>query len=285
LTDSIFEIVPKIEGDILPLQKNQILVAIFRIVMSVTALLIIPFTAIALFANGLPRIYGNFKLKKLVYKYVNKHEKQNEEIKKSIYSFIKKISPGAIYYCLSGQITLWLISFFGNTQSIAEVGALSRLSMILGLVTTVFAILIVPKFARTQNNKLVLLKRSGVIFLILSLLCICLITATYFFPNEFLFLLGKKFSHLQEELLYSILAACISLMWNISFSLYSSKGWLINPWLSIFINIFFIVAGALLFNVSSLKGVLLFNVFLAICQLLLHGGYLFLKIFKIDSDR
>jgi O-antigen/teichoic acid export membrane protein len=282
LTDSVFEILPRIKGDIVPLQKNQILVAIFRIVMIVISLLFLPFTAIALLANGIPRIYGNLKLKKIVYKYVNKNENQNEKIKKSIFSFIKKMSPGAIYFCLSGQITPWLISFFGNTQSIAEVGALSRLSMVLGLVTTIFAILIVPKFARTLNNKWILLKRIGVIFLMLFLLCIFVTAATYFFPNAFLFLLGSKFSHLQIELVYSILAACIMLMSNAAFSLYTSRGWLINPWLAIFINVIFIVVGAFWFNVSTLRGILLFNIFLALSELLLQGGFLLLKILKID---
>lgn len=285
LTDSIFEIVPRLKGDILPLQKNQILVAIIRFVTIAASLLFIPFTAIALFANGIPRIYGNFKLKKIVYNHINKHAHQNEEIKKSIFSFIKRILPGAIYLCLWGQITPWLISFFGNTRSIAEVGALGRLNMTLGLVTSVFGMVIIPKFAKTPNNKWILLKRFGVIFLILFLLTIFLLAATYFFPGVFLFLLGKKFLHLQVELVLSFLGACITLMSTISFSLYSSKGWLINPWLSISINILFIIVGAFLFNISTLKGVLLFNVFLAISELLLHGGFLLLKILKIDPSR
>jgi O-antigen/teichoic acid export membrane protein len=282
LTDSIFEIVPRLKGDIVPLQKNQILVAIIRFIAIVISLLLFPFTAIALFANGLPRIYGNFKLKNIVYKYVNKHEHQNEGIKKSIFSFIKKMAPGAIYLCLWGQITPWLISFFGNTRSIAEVGALGRLNMILVLVTSVFAFLVIPKFAKSQNNKWVLLKGLGVIFLMLLLVSIFLIAATYFFPGPFLFLLGNKFSHLHIELVYSFLAACIMLMSTVSFSLYSSKGWLMNPLFSISINITFIIIGAFLFNFSSLKGVLLFNVFLAISELLLHGGFLLIKILKID---
>jgi O-antigen/teichoic acid export membrane protein len=283
LTDCVFEIFPRIKGDFVPLQKNQILVAIFRMVLIVISLLFLPFTAIALLANGIPRIYGNLKLKKIVYKYVNKHEHKNEIIKKSIFSFIKKMSPGAIYFCLSGQITPWLISFFGNTQSIAEVGALSRLSMVLGLVTTVFAILVVPKFAITPNNKWVILKRFCVIFLTLFLLGIFVTAVTFFFPNAFLFLLGNKFSHLQIELVYSILAACIMLISNAAFSLYTSKGWLMNPWLAICINVVFIVVGALLFNVSTLRGILKFNVFLAITEMLLHGGFLLLKILKIQS--
>jgi O-antigen/teichoic acid export membrane protein len=283
LTDSIFEIVPRLKGEIVPLQKNQILVAIIRFVTIVAGLLFIPFTAIALLANGIPRIYGNFKLKKIVYKNVNKHEHQNEQIKKSIYSFVKKMAPGAIYLCLWGQITPWLISFFGNTRSIAEVGALGRLNMSLALVSSVFAMVIIPKFAITQNNKWVLLKRMGVIFLMLFLLTIFVIAATYFFPGPFLFLLGNKFSHLHIELVYSFLGACIMLMSTVSFSLYSSKGWLMNPLFSISINITFIIVGALIFNFSSLKGVLLFNVFLSISELLLHGGFLLLKILKIGS--
>jgi O-antigen/teichoic acid export membrane protein len=284
LTDSIFEIVPRLKGDIVPLQKNQIQVAVIRFVTIVVSLLFMPFTAIALLANGIPRIYGNFKLKKIVYKDVNKNEHLNEEIKKSIFSFVKKMAPGAIYLCLWGQITPWLISFFGNTRSIAEVGALGRLNMSLGLVTSVFAMVIIPKFAITQNTKRVLLKRVGAIFFMLFLLTVFIIATTYFFPGPFLFLLGHKFSHLHIELVYSFLGACIMLMSTVSFSLYSSKGWLMNPWFSISINITFIIIGAMLFNFSSLQGVLLFNVFLSISELLLHGGFLLLRILKIQPQ-
>lgn len=193
LTDSIFEIIPRLKGEVVPLQKNQIMVAIIRFVTIVVSLVFIPFTAIALFANGIPRIYGNFKLKKLVYRHISKHEHQNEKIKKSIYSFIKKISPGAIYLCLWGQITPWLISFFGNTRSIAEVGALGRLNMTLGLVTSVFAMVIIPKFAIAPNHKWNLLRRFGVIFLMLFLLTIFILAATYFFPVFSCFYWGANF--------------------------------------------------------------------------------------------
>ncbi len=144
---------------------------------------------------------------------------------------------------------------------------------------------IIPKFAIAPNHKWNLLKRSGVIFLMLFLLTLFILAATYFFPGIFLFLLGSKFLHLHIELVLSFLGACITLISTISFSLYSSKGWLINPWLSISINILFIIVGAFIFNFSTLKGVLLFNVFLATSELLLHGGFLLLKILRIDSGQ
>ena len=72
---------------------------------------------------------------------------------------IKKIKSGqpnhaeSIYFCFSGQITIWLISIFGNTTSIAEVGALGRLAMRLNIFTVRFSIIVIPWYAKLVEKK------------------------------------------------------------------------------------------------------------------------------------
>jgi hypothetical protein len=147
LSDSLLEIVPKLHQSILPLQKNQMAVSVFRLLLSTFFLFVFPWAFIAILAAGIPRIWGNFKLRKIVYQLADENQQSDKIIQKDILDLVKKILPGAIYYCFSGQLSIWIISFFGNTNSVAQLGALGRLNMVLAIFNTIVATLVVPRFA------------------------------------------------------------------------------------------------------------------------------------------
>ena len=63
LSSAILIIVPKIQQDIPPILRNDVEVGIGRLILTFLLIFIFPFTFIALLAGGLPRIYGNFRLK------------------------------------------------------------------------------------------------------------------------------------------------------------------------------------------------------------------------------
>jgi hypothetical protein len=132
LSDSLLEIAPKLHQDIKPLQRNQLEVSLGRLLLTGAMIFVFPFTFIALIANGLPRLYGNYKLKELANKFIIKSEQIDINVQKSIYKGVKRSLPIAVYHCISGQLSIWLISFFGDTTSISQMGALGRLSLIFG---------------------------------------------------------------------------------------------------------------------------------------------------------
>ncbi|HEX8608429.1 MAG TPA: polysaccharide biosynthesis protein, partial [Pedobacter sp.] len=128
MSDSLLEIFPKLNQDIKSLQVNQVTVSILRLALSCISVFFLPFTFIAILAGGIPRLYGNYKLKAIAHKFAEEGQVPDEQRKKDMLKIVRATLPGAIYYCLSGQITIWLISIFGTASSIAQVGALGRFS-------------------------------------------------------------------------------------------------------------------------------------------------------------
>jgi len=112
LSDSLLEIGPKLKQDIPLLQKNQVATSIARLVLTTVTVFIFPWTFIAILGSGLPRMWANISLRKLSGKYVDFSQKPDPEIRKEILKVVKRSLPEIIYYSLSGQITIWLISFF-----------------------------------------------------------------------------------------------------------------------------------------------------------------------------
>ncbi len=281
LSDSLLEIVPKLHQSILPLQKNQMAVSVFRLFLSTLFLFVFPWAFVAILAAGIPRIWGNFKLRKIVYQLADENQQTDKVIQKDILALVKKILPGAVYYCFSGQLSIWIISFFGNTNSVAQLGALGRLNMLLAIFNTIVATLIVPRFAKLISNKKVLLSKFFQIIGLLVFVVIIIIGLVHFFPKPILWLLGNTYSDLHEALLLSVIGSCIALLAGIAFSLYSSRGWAIHPALLITINVLSIIIFSFVFNLSTLSGVLWLNICMnsaAFIQTIVFSGYKILKL-------
>jgi len=284
LSDSLLEIIPKLNQAIFPLQRNQVEVGIGRLVLSGLAMLVFPWAFVAVLAAGIPRIWGNIGLRKIVYTYASKDEQPDAVVKKEILDLVKRILPTSIYYCVSGQITIWLISIFGNTTSLAQLGALSRLSVILSVFVSIITTLIVPRFAKLKLEKKILLERFFQIMFALIVILSLIILSVYFFPTAILWILGKDYKDLNYELLLSIIGSCVSLLSAIAFSLYSSRGWALSPIVLITINLIGIIVFASILDLSNLEGVLFFNIALGLVALAQTTSFSIFKILQIEND-
>jgi len=263
-------IIPQLHQSIVPLQKNQIMVGVLRLALSGLCLIIFPWSFVAILAGGLPRIYGNIKLRQLNKEHITETEEIDPAVKKDILGIVKKFMPGAIYYSLSGQITMWLISVFGNTTSIAQIGALGKFGMVLTLVSAITRTLVIPRFARLPIYKNNLIIRYFLILLGLFVLMFLVIGVTYLFPNQILWILGGDYKNLQYELILCIVGACLGVLADIAFGLLSSRGWMYNPILYISVNILSIIALALLLDITTLRGALWMNVVIGAVLLLMN---------------
>jgi len=284
LSDSLLEIVPKLHQDINAIQKNQLIVTLLRFLITVVLLFLLPFAAIAIFASGISRIYGNIKLRAVVYKYADKDALPDGEVKKKILKVVKRVLPGSLYYGFSGQITVWVISIIGHSESIAQIGALGRLSSVLNLFTMIFATLIVPRFARISKDSRLLFKRYGQIKGLAIVSFVFVVLLTWLFSRNILWILGKDYTHLRHELVLNILGSCISILAGISFSLYSSRGWAIKPIILIPLDLLIVISGLFLFHVSTVIGVLLYNIFTSAGLLMINTIFTMIKIRGINGN-
>ncbi len=184
----------------------------------------------------------------------------------------------------SGQITIWLISIFGDTTAIAQVGALGRVSVILTILTSLFSTLFIPRFAREKNEYKRLFKHFVLSLVVLITVCSFVVLCVFLFSSQLLWILGENYKGLDLALTLNVIGSCLALITGILFSLCSSRGWLINPYIYILINIFCIVLGILVFDISNLIGVLHFNIFISVIQMILYFGYAQFKIHKVKVD-
>ena len=263
LSDMILEVGPKLHQQINPLQKNQAEVSLLRLFLSGVSLFIFPFTATALLVNGITRIYGNRRLMKFAYLHADKDSKADAAVEKDILNAVKRILPPTLYYCFSSQIIIWIPSMLGNTTGVAQIGALSRLSMVLNLFSFLVSILILPRFARIDSHRHDdVLKLFTYVQLMLISMSLCIIAVFYTFPAQFLWILGDSYSNLSRELSLMIVSSSIGLLSNLTAQLIGSRGWFVHPLIIIGINILSIVISYYAFNLSQITGVLYYDILL-----------------------
>ncbi|MEY2541829.1 MAG: hypothetical protein QOI22_1431, partial [Verrucomicrobiota bacterium] len=87
---------------------------------------------------------------------------------------------------------------------------------------------------------------------------------------EFLFVLGNKYAHLHRELLLMVGGAVLSALTGTFWALNASKAWVAGSWLYIPLTLVTQVALIPFTDFSSVPGVLIFNIFSAIPNLILN---------------
>ena len=280
LSGSLLQVPLRLRQDISPLQKIEVGSNIGRLTMLLLTLFIFPWAFVAVLASGLPQIWANFRLRKLSNNYADWTQKPDPEVQIELIAFVKRILPGAIYFCVSGQVSLWLISFFGSSTGVAHIGALGRLTIVLSILNAIVHTLVIPRFARLPNDKNLLLLRYFQIKLGLLFLSLCIISFVYVFSSEVLWILGNQYSALKNEVVLSFVGSCLHLIAGVSFHLFTSRGWTINPFIAILISVSSILCGILLFDVTTIKGVIMMNVFSAFVELIL---YIIMHIIKMSN--
>ena len=260
LNSGILEISPKLRQDIIQLQKIKVISNLGRLAILGITIFTYPFAVTALLAASLPQVWANYRTKKISSNYADLKQNIDVEVQKNILKMVWRLLPEAIYYCLSGQIAIWLISVFGSTDSVAQVGALSRLSIILGFFSIIFANVVAPRFARLPNKRRILLARYLQIQAGLVILCLAIIGFVWLFSSEILWVLGGYYIGLNKELVLMTVSSCLNLLYGAAFLLGTYRSWVINPVIFISISITTTIAAVLFMDTSSLQNIIILNI-------------------------
>lgn len=278
LSDSLFQIAPKLHQDIKPLQINGIAASIGRVILIASTITFFPWAFVAIIAAGIPRIIANFKLKKIAGKHIDWNQKPNQETRKNILGTVKRLFPEQIYFCVSSQITIWLISIFGSTNSIAQIGVLSRLSMLLTIFTMIMQAIVVPRFARLQNKKRELTKWFIMIQCILLLFIFIVAIFSKIFASELLMIIGSKYVGLDSYFILAVVSALINSFTGILYSLMISRNFILHPAISISIGIVVQIFLISILNFSQLEDVYYFSIAQSIVGILSANIYFWLRM-------
>ena len=282
LSGSMLVVTPRLLQQIIPLQKIQVGSNLGRLLLLALSLFTFPLAFVAILAAGLPQIWANIKLRKLSTQFADSTQKPDADVSRQILAMVKRLLPESIYYCISGQITIWLISVLGSTTSVAQVGALGRFAMIFTVINTLISALFLPRFARLPDNSRLLLKRYLQIQVIVIIVSVAVICAVWLLSDKLLLILGSKYTGLSNEVVLLTIGGGINFISGSSFYMCTSRGWVINPIITIVISIASIGLGIVLLDISSLHGILIFNILVGIPTLVMHIVYGVKRILSVE---
>jgi hypothetical protein len=195
---------------------------------------------------------------------------ENEDDRREIYRLTRHLAANAVFYCLQGQITVFLISFFAHrTSAVAEVGALGRLTVVFTVLSNLLTNIFAPAFARCQNRDRLRWLYFGIIGGV-AIFSLVVLAGARFFPHEFLLVLGSKYAHLEHALFLMVAVGVASALTGTFWALNASKAWISLAWLYIPLTL---ATQALLVpftDFSSVNSVLMFTLISTIPNLFLN---------------
>lgn len=173
--------------------------------------------------------------------------------------YVMPMMPGIIFFGFQGQISLFLISFFGQTRSIAEVGALGRLGQIFILLSGFNGAVIEPFMARLPDHRV--LRNYLLIAATAAAICVPICCVGFFEPKLLLLLLGPKYASLQRETGWLVLGSCMGYLVGVLWTMTAARRWIY--WTTTWTSIGLILTAQILFlcrfRVDSTLNAILFG--------------------------
>lgn len=186
--------------------------------------------------------------------------------RKRVLRYLLPTLPGAFYFAVQAPLVVWLAASFGGTRNIAEVGALARLGLAVGLISGLVGTVFLPRLARIADERLYrrrFLQFGGA----LAAFAGALLAAAALVPQAFLFLLGDHYAGLDDELLLVVGGAGVSLLDGYVVNVNLARSW--TRWqggaVLALVAVQAILVAAL--PLATTRGVLSFNLLSAVAAL------------------
>jgi O-antigen/teichoic acid export membrane protein len=173
----------------------------------------------------------------------------------AILAVVRRVTPNTLFYCVQGQLSLWLISLFASADNVAEIGALGRVAVVFAVIGSVLSGVIAPAFARCQDP----IRLRSAYWMVVSGFTACCGLAfllTVLFPNQLLWVLGKGYGDLHDELLLMIGATLLGAIASTMFTLNAARAWVDIAWVEIPLRLTMQIALLLVFDITTVRGVL-----------------------------
>src|SRR5579863_7733479 len=166
--------------------------------------------------------------------------------------------PSALYFSIQGPLTVWLAATFGAARNIAEVGALGRLGLIVGMCSGLTGVVLLPRLARIVDERLYwrrYLQYGGLLLAFaLALLAVALVM-----PGTLLLILGRQYSGLHRELVLVIAGAGLTLLGGYVIGVNFARSW--NRWEALALLLLIVAQAGFVaaLPLATTEGVLRFN--------------------------
>ncbi|NVJ86003.1 MAG: oligosaccharide flippase family protein [Algoriphagus sp.] len=266
---SFYSVVLRIKSEIGAVYKIQVGAAIFRLVI-VLALYGVSWLSgwIYLWLNAATIVLTGLALAPLANRYRDLRTEADPESRKQVLQYIKPSMLGISFSAIQSQMTVILISIFGKTSSIADIGALGRLGQLFTFLNAFNGMILQPWFAKMSIGKV--LKNTLFVVGTIGIGLGVFTVFSFYYPQVFQWILGKQYDNLAKEFGYSVLIACIGYISAIFLLISGTKKW-VYWWSNIlYIILFFLIntLGIVFLDLSTVMGIIKLSLIFSISFLL-----------------
>jgi O-antigen/teichoic acid export membrane protein len=189
--------------------------------------------------------------------------------RRQILRYLLPTLPSALYFSVQGPLVVWLSATFGSTRTLAEVGALGRLALIVGMFSGLTGVVFLPRLAAITSDELYRVRclQYG---LALALVVAGLLAAAALLPRLFLMLVGPHYNGLHRELLLLVAGSGLALLGSYVASVNLARGWSRFQGLTVVVELGAQILLVKLLPLSTTAGVLRLTLLSAATALLCH---------------
>jgi hypothetical protein len=243
----------------------------------------IPSSLVALVVNGACQAWAFIRMRRIAEGLMDPDAPESPEIRRNIWAVVRRVLPGAVYFCLSGQIGIFIISFLGSSVKVAQIGALGRFGQAFNAILVLVSTIAVPRFARLPSLRGLLLARYFQVSLVLAVAGALSVVLVGAFPARVLWILGRQYADLGPELLLLVGGLAISMLAQLTYSFGCCRGYVIPPAISITLELGWQALLIVSLDLHSVRGVILMGLFMAVFQYVIQATNLVLRIHKCEA--
>ncbi len=144
--------------------------------------------------------------------------------RRAVVRYLLPTLPAALYFAVQGPLLVWLSATFGKTENIAQVGALGRLALVVGLFSNLTGIVFLPRLARIVDERLYL-RRFLQFGAALAAVALAIFGFAALFPEGFLAILGPHYRGLHRELLLMVAGSGFTLLDGYLVNINLARSW------------------------------------------------------------
>src|SRR5439155_8874413 len=108
----VLSVVPRLRSDVARIQTIDLTGAITRLIVLVVSVFLFLNAGVAVLVSSMMFVLQYWMLRKYAAGVVDLNAPENAEDRAAMIGFIKNQAANAVFFCLQGQITIFLISFF-----------------------------------------------------------------------------------------------------------------------------------------------------------------------------
>ncbi len=284
LTFTVLTYVPLLRGEYRRIQKLEFFSALLRYTLIQGLVFTVLNAVLAVGVQVISNWIQLFATRRWAREHADLSAPADPVVRAEILQLSLRSLPNAIFYSIQGQITLVILTLFGNSTGIADITALGRLSALLNVFSAVFATVILPRFARCQDPRRycrLYLFLVGITLLIFS----PLIAISWMYPTLILWILGEKYKLLSYGCGWAVTSGSIGLLGNVLWSLNSSKAWIqATTTICIPLTLFLQIVFAATQDLSNFTCLLIFQSIIVIAPIPLYAIDAFYGLRRRPSD-